>query len=587
MNGEPLRAIITAIALTLIAPSASLAASPSQDDFDRIMSQGAAALQGGDYAQAEAAFRQALAVRPGHPAAQAFLGNTLLATGSVAAATELLEAAATAAPDYFLARQGLGQAYARAGRLPEAASELGAAARIDPENVTTSAMLAQLLLQTGRAREAVAAARNVVRLQPDAYAAQYLLANAQLQAGDPDGALVAFDRALAGRPDDPGARYGRALALAELGATDDAIATVTALLELDQSNAAAWFLLGRLTAAQARQFDAYLLAAEFYREGLARRPGDPVATMALADLFFRLGLFAEGRGLIDDLPESNRSASTEILYGRLSAGLREFGDAVAAYERALDIDASADAWYWLGVAHVNLSDSDAAALAFRAATEMAPEYGVAWRELGKASLDAARIPEAAAALEKALALMPDDAEAHYLYGRSLARGGDHGASRDALERAIEIDPGHREARYNLALALRRLGETERSQQLMTEVQEQMREENGDSAEAIELRGRQVFQQGLARYRVGYVERAAELFGQAAGLLPKADLPRLYESRALADLGRFEDALTAARGAAELDDSRVETWQLLAQLHERLGNAADAAAARERAAALQQ
>ncbi len=122
---------------------------------------------------------------------------------------------------------------------------------------------------------------------------------------------------------------------------------------------------------------------------------------------------------------------------------------------------------------------------------------------------------------------------------------------------------------------------------MTEVQEQMREENGDSAEAIELRGRQVFQQGLARYRVGYVERAAELFGQAAGLLPDSDLPRLYEGRALADLGRFEEALAAAQRAAELSDTRAETWQLLAQLHAQLGNADAAASARARAAALPQ
>jgi len=486
-----------------------LAAVPAQqgDGFDDAMARGTAALQAGDFDAAQSAFTAALAVRPGHPAAQAFLGNTLLASGDVARATELLEASARVAADYYPARLGLGRAYLAAGRAGEAIVELEAAARIDPADAAARTLLAQALMQTGRTVEARAA----------------------------------------------------------LGA----------LLESHPDHADAWLLLGEIAASEATGFDGLLFAAEFYHEGLQLRPGDARSTVALARLYLRLGLFGSGRELLATLPGTIQGAPVvQILLGRLAAGDRDYTAAAAAHRRALGAGGGAEAWYWLGVAQINLADPDAAQ-SFARATQLQPAYGVAWRELGKVHLDGNRPSDARSALDQAVALLPGDAESHFLRGMVLTREGDTTAAVADLELALSLDPSHTEAKYNLAIALRRTGEVERSAALLAEVQEARRAADRGADAERRQRGQMILRQGYARYRLGQPEQALELLDQAATLVQDDDLLQLYRGLALAELGRTDEALVALETAAALNEARPDTWQALASLYGSLGRTKDA------------
>lgn len=561
----------------LLTPLLLMAAAPAQqrDGFEEAMARGAAALQAGEFTAAQSAFRAALAARPGHPAAQAFLGNSLLASGEVTRATELLEASARVAADYYPARLGLGRAYLAAGRTAEAIGEFQAASRIDLADPASRALLAQALMQTGRAVEARAAARELVRVSPGEFSAHYLLATTELRAGGPGDALAAFDAALQIRPADASAIYGRAIALRALERVPEARVALGDLIEAHPDHAEAWFLMGEIAAAEAAGFDGTLLAAEFYQEGLGLRPGDPRSTVALASLYLRLGLFGNGRQLLMDLPATAGDAPhVQILLGRLAAADREYEDAAAAHRRAIDAGGGAEAWYWLGVAQINLVDP-AAAQSFARATQLQPAYGVAWRELGKVYLDANRSSDARLALDQAVTLLPRDAEAHYLRGMVLTRDGEITAAIGDLERALSLEPAHTEAKYNLALALRRSGEVERSQALLAEVQEARRAADSGAAAARQQRGQKILRQGYARYRLGDARPALKLLDQAATLVDENDLLQLYRGLALAELGRTEEALAALETAASLNQSRPDTWQALALLYSRLDRTEDA------------
>jgi len=498
-----------------------VAAAPAQqgDGFDEMMIRGTAALQAGAFESAQIAFEAALGIRPGHPAAQAFLGNTLLASGEVATATELLEAAASTASDYYPARFGLGRAYLAAGRTAEAIGEFQAAASIDPTDAAAPTLLAQSLMRAGR--------------------------------------------------------------------TVEARATLGALLEAHPDYADAWLLMGEIAAAEASGFDGILLAAEFYQEGLQLRPGDPQSTIMLARLYLRLGLFEDGHELLMGFPETvSDTPVVQILLGRLAAGDRDYASAAAAHRRAIETGGGAEAWYWLGVAQINLADPDAAR-SFARAAEMQPTYGVAWRELGKVHLDANRPSEASAALDKAVALLPGDAETHYLRGMAFSREGEIEAAVADLELALSLDPRHTEAKYNLAIALRRTGEVERSQTMLAEAQEERRANASDAETERQQRGLLILRQGYARYRLGQPEQALELLDQAATLVEANDLLQLYRGLALAELGRPNEAVAALEAAARLNESRPDTWQALVLIYNSLDRSEDAQRAQARLNALTQ
>ncbi len=498
-----------------------VAAAPTQqgDGFDAAMARGAAALQAGAFAAAQSAFEAALGVRPGHPSAQAFLGNTLLASGELARATELLETAASSTPDYYPARLGLGRAYLAAGRTAEAIDEFQAAARADPADTAARLLLAQALMRTGR--------------------------------------------------------------------TVEARTTLGALLEAQPDQADAWLLMGEIAASDASSFDGILLAAEFYQEGLQLRPGDPRSTMALAGLYLRLGLFGSGRELLAGMPDPVKGApSVQILDGRLAAGDRDYAAAAAAHRRAIEAGGGAQAWYWLGVAQINLSDPDAAQ-SFAQATQMEPAYGTAWRELGKVHLDANRPDAAGIALDEAVALLPGDAETHYLRGMVLTRQGEIEGALADLELALSLDPRHTEAKYNLAMALRRTGELERSQTMLTEAQEERRTVASGAEAERQQRGLMILRQGYARYRLGQPQQALELLDQAATLVQDNDLLQLYRGLALAELGQPEEALIALETAARLNDARPDTWQALVLIYGSLDRPEDARRAQARLTAMEQ
>jgi tetratricopeptide (TPR) repeat protein len=222
--------LVTAIAFTVNRAAAFTSEAAFHEAWVRTSPASADAQNGlgvvrlaqGRMGEAEAAFREALAIRPDHPEALNNLGVLLLDRGDVADATSELEAAVAASPRYATARYNLGNARTAQQRTSEAEALYREALELHPGYVQAWNNLGALLVREGRAAEALAAFDAVVRLDPR-HAKAYVNRGILLaRAGRYAEAIVSYRAAIAVAPDDPNVHFDLAGVLAETGDVDGA-----------------------------------------------------------------------------------------------------------------------------------------------------------------------------------------------------------------------------------------------------------------------------------------------------------------------------------------------------------------------------
>jgi len=130
---------------------------------------------------------------------------------------------------------------------------------------------------------------------------------------------------------------------------------------------------------------------------------------------------------------------------------RQYSDAIARFQRAVEIDKSfADAHLQLGVIAREQGQFDEALqhLTIAASLDDKLAQSDVWRELGAAYLGANRIEQAAQALAKYVGRREYDPEGLYWYGMVLKKTGHAAEARQMFERCIEAArtmPSHRRA----------------------------------------------------------------------------------------------------------------------------------------------
>jgi Flp pilus assembly protein TadD len=184
--------------------------------------------------EAEAAYRQALALRPEHPGVRNNLGSLLLSQG----------------------------------RLADAEAEFRAVLAVDPRVTPAVLNLGSLLLRRGDWQAARDVYSRAAANGGTAGEAERQLAQISLRfAADPAAAAVQFGRALEqGQSGNPGVWCGRGVALAQLGRLAEAEAAYQQALRLDAGYAEAWYNLGNLLVADDRRTE----AAAAYRRAVAQ-----------------------------------------------------------------------------------------------------------------------------------------------------------------------------------------------------------------------------------------------------------------------------------------------------------------------------
>jgi protein O-GlcNAc transferase len=374
--------------------------------------------QAGRFSEAEALYRQILAVQPRHADALHFLG--------------------------VLAHQ--------VGRHDVAADLIRQAIEVDPNNPVAHSNLGEAFRATGRFDEAATACLRAIELKPDFANAHLNIGNARRDAGQIDEAIAAFRRALQLKPDYPEAHNNLGIALRDRGQLEEAIAACRRALELKPDYAEAWNHLGVALAEQGQLEEA--IAA--YRHAVKLNAGYPEA-------YYNLGVVLRRRGQLEEAIAAYRRA-LELKPGyadghnNLGVALaeqRQLEAAAAAYRRAVEIKPEfAEAHYNLGITLRDRGQLDDAIAAYRRALEIKPDYPEAHNHLGIALRERGRFDEAVAACHRALKLQPDYPDALNNLGNALADIARRDEAVAAYRRAIELKPDQPEVHNNLGNALR-------------------------------------------------------------------------------------------------------------------------------------
>jgi predicted O-linked N-acetylglucosamine transferase (SPINDLY family) len=174
--------------------------------------------------EAEAIYRQILAVEPNQADALHLLGVIAHQVGQHALAAEYIERALGLVDNNAGFHNSLGEVHRACHRLPEAVACYRRALALLPDRAETHNNLGIALKDLGRLEEAVACYRRALELNPDYAFAHNNLGNALLAQGKLDEAAACFRRALELKPDYPHAYNSLGNVLKTQGELDEAIA---------------------------------------------------------------------------------------------------------------------------------------------------------------------------------------------------------------------------------------------------------------------------------------------------------------------------------------------------------------------------
>ncbi len=157
-------------------------------------------------------------------------------------------------------------------------------------------------------------------------------------------------------------------------------------------------------------------ALHSFEAALALAPGRPSVLVNLGITLFRLGWHTEALAPLRQAVAVDASADAWAYLGLTEEALGQWQPAAQALRRALEL-APTQAGLWLSLARslLHLNQVQQALQAFDQAIATGPELAPAWSERGSLLRELGRLPEAAQCFERALALGADPAlHAYYL-----------------------------------------------------------------------------------------------------------------------------------------------------------------------------
>ncbi|WP_296820453.1 tetratricopeptide repeat protein [Brevundimonas sp.] len=306
-------------ALRLLEPI--VASQPGHFDAQRGLALALASL--GRFAEAEAAFRRVLSLRPDDHGSRLNLARVLLADGRADAALPLLAAVVEARPDHRGARAQLAAGLAERGRWADVLTVTDE----DPEPFRALRMRALALC--AREAEAIAEGLAAPRLQPGELAELGTLLHQARRYAEAEAVL---DRAVAAGVDGAAVRLLLGKTRFYLGRFDEAADAFRRVLEVEPGQPTALYELAQLDWMRSGDAASSLAAIRVHRD---QRLDDPAAWRLLV----RSTLFAEGPEAALELAEAAAarfvgSAPALVDVARLAAEAGQGEKALASAEAA-------------------------------------------------------------------------------------------------------------------------------------------------------------------------------------------------------------------------------------------------------------
>jgi tetratricopeptide (TPR) repeat protein len=240
-------------------------------------------------AEAEAAYRKALALKPDYAFAYNNRGIALTDQGRPAEAEAACRQAIALKPDYAFAYNNLGAALNSQGKPAEAEAVCREAIALKPDYALAYNNLGNALNGQGKHREAEAAYRRAIALKPDLAGAYYNLGIALKDQRRPAEAEAAYRKAIALKPDFADAYVNLGIALKDQGKPAEAEAACRQAIALKPDDAFAYSNLGNALNSQGKHRE----AEAAYREAIALKPDYAEAHCNLGNVLKNQDRFAE------------------------------------------------------------------------------------------------------------------------------------------------------------------------------------------------------------------------------------------------------------------------------------------------------
>ena len=294
---------------------------------------GLALFQGGELAEAEVQFTEALQQSPDYVPAYNNLGLVLARHGRLAEAAALYTEALRREPNYIKSYNNLGLVRLEEGKLAEAAALYAEALRREPDNTMARCCLGLVLYKQGRLDEAITELSEVLRHEPDNAVARSNLGAALGVQGRLDEAITELSEVLRHEPDNDVARSNLGAALYKQRRFEEAERLFRRVLARQPENTGALKTLAWLLALRDRESAAEAL--ELINRAIGGAGALPSLVDTRAVVLIRAGQFDQalselGRARTADPRNPNLAIHMAWAYqarGRLDEARRAFQQA--------------------------------------------------------------------------------------------------------------------------------------------------------------------------------------------------------------------------------------------------------------------
>jgi tetratricopeptide (TPR) repeat protein len=321
-------------------------------------------------------------------------------------------------------------------------------------------------------------------------------------------------------------------------------------------------------------------AEEQFQTAQAIEPESEEVVLNLARLYAESGDIQHAAKVIQDVPVSDRTPKMEFALGAAYDQLKQSKDAIAAYQRAEDMDPG-DAQTLDALAQALLADNqlDEALKQFKALADADPENVEPLVHIGEIQRRQGKYEDALVTIRKARKLDPTSLEAGYNEGLLLDVLGRYDESAQTYEKMLELPSTFHangayttEEKSSRAFFLERLAQVYAEQNKVDQAiatYQKLIDVGGESA----LTGYegQVETYGEARN----YDRAVEICRKAVDANPKDPDLKLMLAGALIEQGKVEDGIAMAKGLLVNTDKDRGVWLKLAQFYTQLHRWKDA------------
>src|ERR1035438_7218809 len=447
----------------------------------------------------------------------------------------------------------------------QAIEEYKLALNADPGSPQLNDGLADLYLRTGHIHESEATARELLKSSPDDVAAHRLLGKIYLrQLSDASNAVSSSSPA------------GNAL--------DLALAEFEKIVALQPNSVEDRMVLGQLYTVK---HDGKKAEEEF-KTAQAIEPDSEEVVLNLACLYGESGDLVRVTKLIEAVPVADRSPKMEFALGTAYDQLKQPKDAIAAFQRAADMEPgderTLDA---LGQALLNDDQLDEALKQFKLLADADPENAEALIHIAEIERRQGKYEDALATVRNARKKDPSSLEAGFNEGLLLDVLARYDEAAQVYDKMVDLT-SHANGAYTgeeknrRSVFLERLGavyhEENKIDQAIAAYQK-MIDMGGDAA----LRG---YQEQVDAYRdAKQFDKSMEIARKAVDANPKNRELKLTLAGEMADQGNADEGLALAKGLLDTTENDRPVWLWLAQMDIRLRRWKDADEALAKAGAL--